>query len=71
MRLDKIKYFQDYFMRVPIYFCHFHIAPITSGKVYYKEESDELLPSLGHGVICKFDCMRFIHSSFLVSILYI
>lgn len=71
VRLDKIKYFQDYFMKVSTYFCHFDIAPITSGKVYYKEENDELLPSLSHGVICKFGCMQFIHSSFLVSIIYI
>lgn len=69
--LTKSNIFKDYFMRVSTYFYHFDIAPITSGKVYYNEESDELLPSLNHGVICKFGCMRLIHSSFLVSILYI
>ncbi len=71
VRLDKIKYFQDYFMKVSTDFCPFDIAPISSGKVYYKEESDELLPSLGYGVICKFGCMWFIHASFSVSIIYI
>lgn len=31
-------------------FCHIDAPPPNNHKVYYREQSDDLLPSLGHGV---------------------
>lgn len=45
-------------------FCHIDAPPPNNHKVYYREQSDDLLPSLGHGVFCELCYLWFIHASF-------
>jgi hypothetical protein len=45
-------------------FCHIDALPPNNHKVYYKEQSDDLLQSLCHGVFCELCCLWLVHASF-------
>ncbi len=45
-------------------FCYIDALPPNNHKVYYKEQSDDLLPSLYHGVFCELCCLWLVHASF-------
>ncbi len=45
-------------------FCHFDITLDINHRVYYKEDSDEFLPSLGHDVSCELSYSWFICAPF-------
>lgn len=45
-------------------FWHFDITLDINHRVYYNEDNDEFLPSLGHDVFCELSYSWFIYAPF-------
>lgn len=45
-------------------FYHIDAPPPNNHKIYYWEQSDDLFPSIGHGLFCELCCLWLVHASF-------